>query len=47
MIYRSEEALRVFWKEFLTSEIPMVRWYVAQMETISQSVGTSRTGEED
>ena len=46
MIYRSEEALRVFWKVLVTSEIPMVRWYLVAMVITSRSVDAARTEEE-
>ena len=37
--------MRVLCEELVISDIPMVRWYVEEMETIIQSVGATRTGD--
>ena len=47
MVSCSEEALRVFWKSWVTSTIPMVRFYVAAVEIISRSVRAVRTVKEE
>ena len=47
IIYFSEEALRLFLKKFVTSAIPMVRWYVAEMEIITQIVSVAVNLEEE
>ena len=39
--------MKILWKALVTSTIPIVRWYVAEMETIRRSVVAARTGEED
>ena len=46
IIYRSEEALRVFNNSLVTYMVPIVMWHVAEMEKISRSVVDDSTGEE-